>query len=198
VLTHGGKVVGRFARPHVLRRETVLVEQFETEEGRVALVHVVCVQLKAECAQQADAAETEHKLLLHSVRLVAAIEIMRQRTILGAVLVEIGVQQQDRNPLPVGGDMNVQPGAYPHRTPRNFDCDHCVNRHAVCCRVPPVGRLGLLAIGIDLLAEVAGAADQRDEHDGNLKIGAGPHGIAGQHAEAAGIGVHLRPDGDLH
>ena len=53
-------------------------------------------------------------------------------------------------------------------------------------------------VGVDLLAQIALPAGQRHEHDRQLQVGAGPRGVAGQDAKAAGIGVDLRPQRDLH
>jgi hypothetical protein len=54
----------------------------------------------------------------------------------------------------------------------------------------------LPAVAIDLLAKIAGPADQRDKHHGQFEIGAGARGITGQDPKSAGIGVHLRTNGD--
>jgi hypothetical protein len=159
----------------------------------VALVEVVGVQVEVERAQQPDAAEAQHQFLAEAVGLVAAVETMRERAALGVILVEVGVQQQDRDPMPVRAGIDIEPGAHPDRTRRHFHRDH-----GVLGRVPPVRRLDLAALGVELLAEVAGAADQRDEDDRQQQIRAGAHGVAGQHAEAARVRVHLRPDRDLH
>jgi hypothetical protein len=55
-----------------------------------------------------------------------------------------------------------------------------------------------MARRVDLLVEVALPADQRDEHHRQAEIGRGPGRIACKDPKAAGIGVHLRPERDLH
>ena len=58
--------------------------------------------------------------------------------------------------------------------------------------------LGLLAFGVEVLLEVAAAMGERDGDHGGAGIGRGTEGIAGQHAEAAGVGGQGRGEGDLH
>ena len=58
--------------------------------------------------------------------------------------------------------------------------------------------LGLLAVGVEVLLEVAAAVHQRDGDDGSAGIGGGAEGVAGQHAEAAGVGGQGLGEGDLH
>ena len=61
----------------------------------MSLVQVIGIDLEAERPQQADAADAEHDLLLQPVGVVAAVQPVGQATILGVVLVEVGVEQQD-------------------------------------------------------------------------------------------------------
>ena len=61
-----------------------------------------------------------------------------------------------------------------------------------------LGRVDLAALGVDLLAHIARPADQADEHHGQLEVGGRARGIAGQHAQPAGIGVHFRAQRDFH
>ena len=64
--------------------------------------------------------------------------------------------------------------------------------------LPRVRVLDLAALGIDLLAEIAVAGHQRDEHHRQIEIGAGARHVAGENPETAAIGVDLGPDRDLH
>ncbi len=161
----------------------------------MALVEVVGVDVEAEGAQNPNAAEAEDDLLLHPVGIVASVEVVRQRPVRLAVLLQIGVEQQDRNLVAVGRGMDVQPGTDPHLSSLDGHCDRRVERRAPERRIPPVGELALASLGIDLLAEIAGSADQRHEDHVESEVGRRAGGIAGQDAEAARVGVHLRADG---
>ena len=50
----------------------------------------------------------------------------------------------------------------------------------------------------ELLAEVAAAMDERDGDHGSGGVGCGAEGVAGEHAETAGVGGQSRGEGDLH
>ena len=58
--------------------------------------------------------------------------------------------------------------------------------------------LGLLAVGVEVLAEVAAAMGEGDGDHGCGGIGGGAQGIAGKDAQAAGVGGHGGREGDLH
>src|SRR5262249_2098030 len=63
---------------------------------------------------------------------------------------------------------------------------------------PGVGMLDLVALRTDLLSQIALAADEGHEDDGDFQIGAGPRRVACQDPETAAIGMHLGPERDLH
>ena len=48
--------------------------------------------------------------------------------------------------------------------------------------------LGLLALRVEVLAEVAATMDERDSDHGSGGVGCGAERVAGEHAEAAGVG----------
>ena len=58
--------------------------------------------------------------------------------------------------------------------------------------------LGLLAGGVEVLLEVAVAMHQRDGHHGGAGVGCRTERIAGEHAEAAGVGREVLAEGDFH
>jgi hypothetical protein len=63
-------------RGPVLCRDSPPVQEVKRQLRRMALVEVVGVQIETEGAQQPDASEAEHDLLLQSIRFVATIEVM--------------------------------------------------------------------------------------------------------------------------
>ena len=52
--------------------------------------------------------------------------------------------------------------------------------------------------GIDLLPEISGAAQQRDEDDRQLEVGTRTHRVAREHAQTAGVGMHFDAERHLH
>ena len=58
--------------------------------------------------------------------------------------------------------------------------------------------LDLVAMRTDLLSQIALAADEGHEDDGDFQIGAGPRRVARQDPETAAVGMHLGPERDLH
>ena len=95
------------------------------------------------------------------------------------------------------GGVDVEPGPHPDRPWLDRQGHHgpsgkqSSGSHESGCSI-------WWSSGLNDLAETPGVAHECDKDDGNLKIGARSHRVSGQHAEAARIGVHLRPDGDLH
>lgn len=64
--------------------------------------------------------------------------------------------------------------------------------------VPRVRMLLLLALPIDLLVEVAGAAYQAHSRLGQFQVRARQHRVAGQHPQTASIGGNVGTQGNLH
>ncbi len=86
-------------------------EQRDGEQRRVALVHMVDVELAAERVQQGDAAESEHGLLTEAVVGVAAVEVIGEVAVPGVVALNIGVEQEDGDDVAGDADDVEAPGA---------------------------------------------------------------------------------------
>ena len=56
----------------------------------------------------------------------------------------------------------------------------------------------LLPFGVDLLPEIPLPTCQRHEHHRQFEVGGRAHRIAGEDAQASGIGVHLASERDFH
>src|SRR6516225_35824 len=124
----------------------------------MTLVQVIGVEIEAERAQDANAADAENNLLFEPVDLVAPIEEMRQRAILFVILVQLGVEKQDRDLLTMRTGVNVKPGTDPYRLLLDLDGDHGSEWRAPAFGFPPVRPLNLSPVAGDLLTEIAGAA----------------------------------------
>ena len=115
----------------------------------MTLVHVMGMNVEAERPQDADPADAENDLLFQPISVVAAIEIMGQGAVVGAVLLEIGVEKQDRDAVSVRRGMGVEPRAEPNGPSFDFDGDHGVERGAPALDLPPVRMLDLAPVTVD-------------------------------------------------
>jgi 5,10-methylene-tetrahydrofolate dehydrogenase/methenyl tetrahydrofolate cyclohydrolase len=99
-----GRVLERFAGQ-------VVFEQTDSEEGSVALVHVVDLGLTGESVKEGDAAEAEDGLLTEAVVGVAAVEVVGEAAIPGIVSFDVGIEQKDGDDV-AGDAENIEaPGA---------------------------------------------------------------------------------------
>ena len=176
-----------------------LARPFNEQEGRVALVQMPDRRLDAERTEGADPADAEDQLLAEAHLASADVEDVGDRSIRRIVGRDVGVEEQDRRP----SDLR-----HPHR-----GMHHPVgDLHAHLERRPVAGagathrqlrrieiRLGMLlvAIGVDLLAEVAPAIEEADAHERNRGIRCGLAVVAGQDAEAARVELHRFVDAEL-
>ena len=66
------------------------------------------------------------------------------------------------------------------------------------CGLPRIGALRLPAFLVDLLPEITGTAEQRNEHDRQLEIRARAHRVAGKHAKTTGVRMYFHAERELH
>src|SRR3546814_7238721 len=78
---------------------------------------------------------------------------------------------------------NVQPRPYPNRTPFDPNGHHGIKRRCPIRQIPRIGVVNLPPVAIDFLAQITIPACESQEHHRQLEVGAGPGGIAGEHAE---------------
>jgi hypothetical protein len=155
----------------------------------------------AERAHRPHAADADQDLLADAVVLVAAVEPVGDAAQVRVVLLDVGVEQQQRHaPDRRAPDPGVQ-----HAPARHVHLDQHrgaglvgeqVQRqslgieHRVGLELPPVQR--------ERLAEVAGAVEQADGDQRDAEVRRGLEVVAREHAEAAGVvREHLR-DAELH
>ncbi len=159
---------------------------------------MIDADVEAERLQHARAADAEHDLLLEAVLGIAAIKAVRDLPVLGFVLIEIGVEQENRHAVTERRADDMQPGADPDLSPFDGYRDHRAQRLGPCLGIPRVFMIDLPPFGTDLLLEIARPAYQGHEDHRQLEIRAGTRRVAGKHPEAAAVGVHLRTERDLH
>ena len=119
----------------------------------MSLIKVVDMNVESECLQEAYAAEAKNKLLFETVYIVPTVKIVCHLAVFLAVLVEISVEQKDRNWMAVRTCVDVEPRSDPDEAFGDFESDHCVQRFAVMRRIPPIGLFDLSAVRIDRSVE---------------------------------------------
>ncbi len=103
---------------------------------------------------------------------------MGQLTVLGAVLVHIGIQQDHGHAVAGSAFDRIEPGAYPDLPSLQFDGDLGAQGLGVLLGLPRIGVFHLAALEIDLLTQVPKATDQGDADHGQADIGGGAQGVA--------------------
>ena len=165
--------------------------QLERGKRTVPFVEVNDTRRDAERGQRLDAADAEQQFLPDANAVVAAVEPRRQLAILGAVAVDVRVEQQQR----VAADRGL-PDARADRPGPRLDLDG--HRQAVAHRrlhrQQPVIDVDVLlvlpAVAIEPLTEIALVVVEADADERDAEIRRALEMIAGEDAEAAGIDRH--------
>ena len=170
-------------RLHPVRRE--LAQPFDLQEGRVALVQMEDVRLDPERRQRPDAADAEQQLLANPVLAIAAVERVREPVDLEQI------QRHGADVLPPDGCLDRLVGELDrHR--------HGLAHEADRVRVDALVVLGLPALGVDLLPEVAAAVEQTDSDERDAELGCGLQVVAGEDPEAARVDRQPLVQPELH
>ena len=183
-----------------------LPDALQAQVARVALVRVEDLGLRvagdrAVGADGAHAADADEDLLADALVLVAAVEPVGDAAQVGVVLLDVGVEQQQRHPPDRG-----LPDARPQRLPaghRDLDehllalgVDEQLQRQAL--RVEHRVGLQLPAVQRQRLAEVARPVQQPDADQRQAEVRRRLEVVAREHPEAARVvRQHLR-DAELH
>src|SRR3954453_5468764 len=163
VLPHLGQIVERLSWPHIVLGEAIPVQQIQGEKRRMPFVQVIGMKAKTHCVQQTYTAQPEYQLLLQSVLVAVAVEIMGQFPVFRGVLVKIRIEQQNRRLVAVWAGTDIQPGPDPYRALLDPQGYHRIERRAELQGIPPVRLLDLLAAGVDLLPEIPRPAYERNK-----------------------------------
>ena len=175
------------------RVQALLLDQaadaLQAEEPGVALVGVEHLGLDPEGVQGPDPADAEQDLLAQAVLAPAAVQPVGDRPLGRAVLVDVGVEQQQRRPPHLGPpDLGVEhPVGQAHRDQQRLAV--AVPDQLEGELVGVEGRVGLLlaAVGGQRLAEVARAVEQADPDHRHAEVAGRLEVVAGEHAEAARV-----------
>src|SRR5580658_3906754 len=104
----------------------MIFEQAESEEGGVALVHVVNLRFTGQCVEQGDAGEAGDGLLTEAAVGGAAVEVVGEAAIPGVVAFDVGVEQEDGDDMTGDADDVETPGADENLTALHGQGDQAV------------------------------------------------------------------------
>ena len=193
---------------HQLKRdvevEVVLVDvdtqTLQTAESGMALVAVEDGRLHAHGFEQADATHAEEHLLLDAHLAVAAIKSARDATVLGRVLLDVGIQEIESYPThvdtPCLGIDRATGESDAHLHPFALVVEHRLQGQLRELLRDVFGTL--LAGDGDLLCEVAVTIQQTDAHHVGVRVGGLLHIVACQDAQTAGIDLQALHQAVFH
>ena len=152
-------------------------------------------------ADGAHAADADQDLLPDALVLVAAVEPVGDAAQVGVVLLDVGVEKQQRHAAdgrPPHPGLQRLPARHGHRHEHRCAAvvGHQVQREAL--RVEDGVGLDLPAVERQRLAEVARAVQQPDGHERHAEVRRRLQVVAGEHAEAAGVVGQDFRDAELH
>ena len=150
--------------------------------------------------QRAYAADAEEQLLAQPVLGVAAVEAVGHVAVVGAVLLDVGVEEEQRHPADVGDeDAGHQVGAVRERDRDGRTAAVGLAEHGQRQLVGVEDGVALLlpAVAVERLLEVAVAVEQAHAHQRDAEVGGRLEVVAGQDAEAAGVLRQHRGDAEL-
>ncbi len=148
--------------------------------------------------QQGNAAEAEDRLLTEPVVGVAAVEMVGKMAVPFVVAFDVGVEQEDGDDVAGDADDVEAPGADENFASLHGQSDDSVSAGQGGFRRPGNVCLGLLALIVEALAEVAATMDERDCDHGTAGVGRGAESVASQHAQTTGVGGKGRRESYLH
>src|SRR5690606_7817518 len=162
----------------------------EREESHVPLVEVPRAWPHAEHAQELEPPDSRDHLLLDAILARAPVEPMRQPTIAGGVLRDVGIEEEDGD-----SPRKNAPDAKRHGAPGELDLDaerlSALGMAHLFDRELPVvdGRIddALVSRSVDLLAKVALPIEEADRDERHAEIARALDVISREKAESARV-----------
>ena len=173
---------------------------FQGQEGGMPLVHVAHVGEDPQGAQGANAADPQQDLLQYAHLLIAAVELGRDQAIIGAVFLQVGVQQVERHPADLHPpDVHLESARaelklHTERSPLFVPLQGQRQVVEVVLRVV----LLLPSLIVEILAEVTLTVEQAHPHQGQPQVGGRFEVVSGQDAQTAGIDRQRLVQAELH
>ncbi len=176
-----------------------VTDALQYQERGVTLVDVPDRRAYAHRGERAHTARAEHHLLLDARRVVSAVEPVRDRAVVLAVLGQVGVEQEEPDVT------HAQlPHLGPHLAAGQRDIDgqlravlalHRRDRQVLEVGIEILGVLVALAVyGLD---EVALPVEQPDGHERQLPVTRGLAVVPGEYAQAARVDRHALVKAEL-
>jgi len=143
------------------------LKQRQSQQSRMALVHVVDVDAITERIGHAHTAHAQHNLLLQAVVAVATVEMVGEAAIPARVAVDVCIEQVNRHHVAKAALHVITPG--PDRNDAFFNGDGNPDWFlgTELLRVPGLDVLALRTGGIQMLLKVALAMQQRKSDERN-------------------------------
>ena len=164
----------------------------------MALVDVEHLRRETEGGQGSGAAHAEEDLLADPLLLGAAVEAIGDQPVLVGVVVDVGVEQVQRDAADVG---LPHPGVHRRAGDVDGDADAVDRRERDGRGVEPRKELLLAAPEVELLREVAVVVEEPDPGEGQADVVGGLEVVAGEHAETAAVlgepGGHAELGGEV-
>src|SRR6516225_9334430 len=126
----------------------------------MALIEVIGGDLETERTEEHFPADAEDDFLLEPQRCISAVKAAGDAAVIRIVLGDIRIEQQDRHRAARRALQNVQPGADPDRSLYDRHGDHGGQGASAKLRVPWIRYISLVTRRVQLLPEIARAADQ--------------------------------------
>lgn len=186
----GENTAGAYCDESFIEREFLLFDQFpdspDSAESGVPLVHVDSTGIDSQGCEGFYPPNTDHYFLLDAHFLVATVELVCDRPVVGAVIRNVGIEQVERHPahldLPDAGEYFAAGEIHPdqkgvvvifraHQTDRHFE------------RIAIGIRLLLVTVDIQILAEITVLVHQAHTHDWNAEITGAFHMVSGQYPQ---------------
>lgn len=175
-------------------------DAFEGEQGGVAFVDVEDGGVFAEGGKGFDAPDAEDDLLLDAGFHVPAVEVFGDIAVGSCVLWEVGVQEVERDAADVcapdaDGDGSAGEVDADFDLCAGFGVDDALD--GLVGRVDVGVDLLLVAVGVEVLVEVAVAVEEADGDEWDGHLGGAFEVVAGEAAEAAGVDLEALGDAEL-
>jgi len=139
-----------------------------------------------------------HVILPQADARVRVVELRGEPAVVRVVARVAGVEQVERHLVAPHAAQAMAPGADVHRAAREFQRDRGRQPLQQVLRNPLHGLFALVAVGVEALAEVAAAVEERHPDHREPEVGRRAQAVAGEHPEPAGVRGDRRIEGDLH
>src|SRR5215472_7449827 len=139
-------------------RQSELAQQIQRQECCMSFIEMIVGDVEPEGLQDQGTANPQDDLLLETITFIASVQVISNLSIHWPVLLNVGVEQQDRHTLAKRGSQPIKPGSDPDFSPLDCGRDHGIKLLRPFFSSPNIGLTDLCALDVDLLVDVASTA----------------------------------------